>query len=731
MTHKEIFNNAKWIKPKEDMSSAIFRGTFELKDKCSTKINICGLGYFILYINSKRVSCDELVPAYSDYIKRDREKMNLIYPLNDIMDNRVYCLSYDISEYIKKGTNVIGVMLGGGYFHQTERKAEGNMDYGNIRLCYLIKTEENEFASGENTLYKQGFIKKSSLFFGEEHDYNGFDYNWNTENADLNGWKTPEICKDMKTEFYIQSCNTDKIIRSFKPLKLKDFGEYSVYDAGLNLSGYAVVQCDEPNQKVEIKFSELLSADGNLDPLSAGWNQTACDTFITDGKTKEFFPRFLWHGFRYFSLTNNANPTEVREVHADIPVSGDFKCSDQNLNWLFDTFVHTQLSNMHSGVPSDCPHRERLGYTGDGRLCAAAAMLSLDSKDFFRKWIYDIADCQDKTTGHVQHTAPFAGGGGGPAGWGGAIISVPYTYAKISGDTDMISEMYPNMLKYRDYMESRCEEGLVVREEKKGWCLGDWCTPQKIKLPEAFANTCMYVDLLEILRYCEKLLDKNTGKTESLISFHRQSLIKKYREKDGTFLGGLQGAEAFAYSCGIADGNTLDSLVRKYEKLGMYDTGIFGTYILNEVLFKNGKQNLAYSLLSGDGEVSFSHMRKNGATTLWENWNGADSNNHPMFGASVRFLFEYILGITQTEDSYGYKKAVIAPANIEKLNFAKGHIKTPSGKISVEYKKEKDNITFVIVISGDTEAVFKYGETEKNLSFGENHIKIPLVSLPL
>ena len=224
-------------------------------------------------------------------------------------------------------------------------------------------------------------------------------------------------------------------------------------------------------------------------------------------------------------------------------------------------------------------------------------MLSLDSKDFFRKWIYDIADCQDKTTGHVQHTAPFAGGGGGPAGWGGAIISVPYTYAKISGDTDAISKMYPNMLKYRDYMESRCEEGLVVREEEKGWCLGDWCTPQKIKLPEAFANTCMYVDLLEILRCCEKLLDKTTEKTESLISFHRQSLIKKYREKDGTFLGGLQGAEAFAYSCGIADGNTLDSLARKYEKLGMYDTGIFGTYILNEVLFKTGKQNLAYSNL--------------------------------------------------------------------------------------------------------------------------------------
>ncbi|MCQ2479884.1 MAG: alpha-L-rhamnosidase N-terminal domain-containing protein, partial [Clostridia bacterium] len=152
MTHAEIFKNAQWIVPKEDMTSAIFRKTFTL-NKSNAKITICGLGYFILYINGKRVSQDELVPAYSDYIHRDLDKMELIYPLKDKTDNRIYCLQYDISDYVEAGENVLGVMVGGGYFHQTDRKAEGNMDYGNIRLCYIIESENDEIISDTATLY--------------------------------------------------------------------------------------------------------------------------------------------------------------------------------------------------------------------------------------------------------------------------------------------------------------------------------------------------------------------------------------------------------------------------------------------------------------------------------------------------------------------------------------------------------------------------------------------------
>ena len=188
MTHNELFGSAEWITPAQDLSSAVFRKEFDLTSP-KAAITICGLGYFIMYINGKRVSQDELVPAYSDYIPRDGEKMRLIYPLSDRQDNRVYCLQYDISDYVAVGRNVLGVTLGGGYFHQTDRTAEGNMDYGSIRLCYKITSPNEEILSDETTLYKQGFIKTSSLFYGEKHDYNGFDYNWNTSCALSDGWQ--------------------------------------------------------------------------------------------------------------------------------------------------------------------------------------------------------------------------------------------------------------------------------------------------------------------------------------------------------------------------------------------------------------------------------------------------------------------------------------------------------------------------------------------------------------
>ncbi len=728
MKHNEIFGNAQWVMPDEDLTSAIFRSTFIVDDiSTATNINICGLGYFILYINGKRVSDDEFVPAYSDYIPRKRENMNLEYPLSDVMDNRIYCLTYDISDYVTEGENVIGVMVGGGYFHQFERKAEGNMDYGNIRLCYKITNADAEFVSDEKVLYQQGFIKKSSMFFGEEHDYNGFDYNWNTLEANTDGWKSTVVCDSMKDiSMYIQSFSTDKIKRVFTPKKVKDFGDFSIYDTGETITGYAVVKCDKAGERVELKFAENLNEDSTLNYISAGYDdQIANDVFITDGITQQYYPRLLWHGFRYFSLTNNAEPIEVKEVHADVAVTSSFECSDDTVNWLYNTYIHTQLSNTHSAVMTDCPHRERLGYTGDGQLCAVAGMMTLDMKDIYKKWIYDIIDCQDKITGHVQHTAPFAGGGGGPAGWGGAMITVPYNYFKQYGDVEFLKECYPYMKKFSDYMESRCENGIIVREEEKGWCLGDWCTPEKVVIPESFVNTCMYISQLKMLNEVEKVLDIDTAETEKLISSHKQAVKASYpADSNESFLDGIQGADAFAVDCSIATNKTLDALAEKYTQLGMYDTGIFGTYILTGVLFNNGKFDLAFELLSSKKEVSFEYMRKNGATTLWENWNGEASHNHPMFGASVQYLFDSVLGIRQTSDSYGYENIIIAPAQIKSLDFAKGHIETVKGEISVDYKKTDGKIDFTVTLPSELTAKFIYGDYETTLQGGENKISI-------
>lgn len=728
MTHNEIFGFAKWIMPEEDTTSAIFRGDFNIEDISEpTEINICGLGYFILYINGKRVSDDEFVPAYSDYIPRNRENMKLEYPLSDVMDNRIYCINYDITPYVKKGENIIGIMVGGGYFHQYDRKAEGIMDYGNIRLCYRIKNGENEFVSDESVKYQQGFIKYSSLFYGEKHDYNGFDYNWNTEESKDENWLKPKLFDGMENiPVYIQVSHTDKVAKTYTPIKVKDFGDYSIYDTGINTTGYPVVKCTKAGEFVKLQFAENLNEDKTLNFDSAGYeHQIANDEFITDGITELYYPRLLWHGFRYFALTNNAEPVEVREIYTGAAVTSDFECSDETINWLYNTYVHTQLCNTHSSVMTDCPHRERLGYTGDGQLCAMAGMLTIDLKETYKKWIYDIIDCQDKTTGHVQHTAPFGGGGGGPIGWGGAMLTVPYYYFKQFGDVDFLKECYPFMKKFTEYIESRCEQGIIVKEEEKGWCLGDWCAPEKIAIPEAFVNTTMYVTQLEMLAELESVLGIDNAETKALSQSHRMALENAYPcDENGSFLNGIQGADAFACDCGIGNENTFDTLKEKYDSLGMYDTGIFGTYILNGLLFKCGAGDLAFKLLSNKKEVSFEYMRKNGATTLWENWNGESSHNHPMFGASVQYLFDSVLGISQQKDSYAYDKIVIAPAEIKALDFAKGYITTVKGKISVAYKKINGKIEFTIELPENQSAEFIYSCVSKTLSDTVNKFTI-------
>lgn len=723
MKHREIFSNARWLSPMQNLDAALFRCEFELEDEVGkAEINIVGLGYFKLYINGMRVGCDEFVPAYSDY--HDRPDMSLNYPLNDEWSHRIYVMKYDIKKYLHKGKNVLGVMVGGGFYHQTQRYAEGRMNYGNIKLCYLINVDSKEIYSNRHDVKcSRGFFEKSNLFYGEELDFTGFDRSWNTVGGELIDAETPLEIAPPKTEFYFQECPADKVIETLKPELVKDFGDYSVYRIERNISGYPVVRCEHSGETVVMECAENLNSDLTLNNMSVGYNtQRQIEKIITDDG-KLFHPYFCWFGFRYFTLSNNAKPTEIRVIHADVAVTSEFECSDETLNWYRDAFVNTQLSNMHGGVPSDCPHRERLGYTGDGQLTCNAVFTQFDAESFYRKWIADILDCQDKTTGHVHHTAPFAGGGGGPAGWGGAIINVPYHFYRHYGDRAELENIFPSMEKYADYMESRCVDGLVAREETDGWCLGDWCTPEKIEIPEDFVNTTMYISLLKKLIFCAKAVGAEFDKYENLIAAHSESVKKKYfDQKTGNFISDVQGANAFAINCGLGDERTLANTVDKYSKNCEFDTGIFGTEILLSVLYDNGYGSLATELLANKKNYSFEFMRQSGATTLWETWNGDASHSHPMFGASTEFLFENILGIKQTENSVRYDEIMISPVFPEFLDFAQGCITTPHGKISISWQRENGKIKVSIELCSGIFAVFINEHGKQTLSSGLNEI---------
>ena len=721
MTHRELFGAARWLMPSGSPDAALFRKTFTLRGAADARITICGLGYFILYLNGRRVGTDEFVPPVSDY--HARPDLALAYPLNDRQSHRIYCMRYDVTNYLTDGENSIAVMVGGGFYHQTRRTAEGNMSYGDIKLCFRMETSAGEIVSDAEVLWSPGFFREANLFYGEAQDFTSFDRGWNTVGASADGWYKPLLVSPPETEFYLAQCPTDTVRETLAPELVRDFGAYSVYCVSRNITGYPVIRCDQIGETVRLECAENIHADGTLNNRSVGYGQqTQCATFVTDSETL-YHPYFTWFGFRYFSLTNNAKPVEVRVIHARVPVTSSFTCSDPLLNWYHTTFLNTQRCNMHGSIPSDCPHRERLGYTGDGQLTCDAVLTQFDAAGFYRKWIADIEDCQDAQSGHVQHTAPFGGGGGGPAGWGGAIIVVPYTYYKHTGDLALLRRLFPKMQAFVQYMESRCENGLVVREEADGWCLGEWCTPDKVQIPEPFVNTTLYISELRMLAFCAKQLKECPDAYLALIEAHGKAVTDAYAQ-DGIFCGGVQGADAFALDCGLGDERTIRSLVRKYRALGTFDTGIFGTPILLRVLFENGQEVLAAELLANRKDGSFDAMRRAGATTLWENWNGEASHNHPMFGASTVCLFRYILGIRQSDDSCAMRSIVISPLFPKNLHYAEGFVTTPQGRIEVRWQRRADGITVQIRLDKGIHAVFRANGVERALCDADNTIQL-------
>lgn len=725
MTSEQIFKNAKWIEC-SGSDAPLFRKQFNAIKGEKAEITICGLGFFKLFINGKKVSGDLLVPNTTCYSQRDLKK--LTFPLNDELSYRIYCMKYDVSDYLENGENTLAVMLGNGYYNQITRMAEGDVVYGTPKLCYLLEKDSGNVISDATTLSHKGFITYNNLYYGEKHDYSLFPQGYEFGGFNGDGFDESKVIPAPESEFFIQFSPADKVIRTVKPVLLKDEGATKLYDIGENTVGYAVFKCPEKGKTIKVNYAEEIYDERPYHGMKfeEGYQE---EQFITDGTDREYIPHFTWHGFRYFRVNADVEPIRVDVVHSDCPVTSSFESDNKNLNWLYEAYIRTQLANMHCGIPSDCPHRERLGYTGDGQLCAETAMMMLDSKEFYRKWLYDIADCQCKISGHVQHTAPLMGGGGGPSGWGGAIIEVPYRFYKMYGDKELLNEFFPKMLHFLEYLESRSENGLVWREEEKGWCLGDWCPPGgRTMIPETYVNTVLYVRFMQQVIEAAAILGRQD---EAAFLPERIEKVKKaidvayFSPANHNYCGDVQGASCLAYRCGMGDNEGRKWMIRKYDELGMYDTGIIATEVLTGYLFEIGAGQTAFNLMASDKDVSFAYMARNGATTLWENWSGRDSRNHPMFGAVTKYIFTHLLGIRQPENSAGYKKVIVSPVFVDGMNSAKGHITTEKGRISVEYTKNDSVAEIKVFADPAIDAVFEYGDYSEKFS-GNAEFKVEI-----
>ncbi|MBQ7364776.1 MAG: family 78 glycoside hydrolase catalytic domain [Clostridia bacterium] len=672
----------KWITTSPEVTTPMFVKRFTVDSPKRVRLSITGLGYFFFTVNGQRVSRDLFTPAQTDYMPRDTASFT--YPIHDTLTHKVLYLEYDITAFVSSGENTLEVVVGNGWFRQPERIAEGKTDYSDT-LCAWFTIEIEDASGTRQTVYSDGSedcfvypILESNLFLGDVIDTRMF-------RSPLPEAPTYLFDGSRLGTLVRQTCPPDRVIRHIVPASLGG----GLYDAKENVSGRVCLTVrGSAGDTVSVFHAEEI-CENDLDHASCGGGyrcqsgmpQLQQDRYILSGGEQTLCPEFAYHGFRYFKVEGNCQVLSltVEVIHTDLPVTSSFSCSNETVNWLYDAFLRSLLSNFHGSIPSDCPHRERLGYTGDGQVTSLAGMLTLRSREAYRKWIDDILDCQCQKSGHVQHTAPFGGGGGGPGGWGCAIVFVVYQYDKVFGDEALLRGAFPSMLRWLSYLESRCENGLVVREEAGGWCLGDWCAPSETRLPAEFVNTACLVKAISLMEEISARLSIDTPELQGQKELHKKALFDAFYQ-NGSYLEGEQGADAFALWAGLTGDGLREALLRRYEARDTFDTGFLATEILCDQLFALGRGDLAVKLMGSDSEtVGFHFMRKHGATTLWECMDSVHaSHNHHMFGGCVHTLFTGILGVKLSGGN-----VFLAPSLNTGLAYAQGSLTLSQGSLSV------------------------------------------------
>ncbi len=676
-----MLEHAQWIACK-DYETPILLRQFSLEDWSSARLCLTGLGYFEAYINGQRLTEDLFLPAQTDYQKRDTAHFN--YPILDKIRYRIHYLQYDIAPYLRRGNNTLHILLGNGWYRQILRTAEGHTSYGaHLKALYQLEIATSkgnvQICSDGSERYGASPILESNLFRGEVID------------------ARQPICFDRQvqrtrvpnSQLILQQCPADRVISQITPRLLFREGDTCIFDNGVNVTGQvAVTVCCPAGEEITLEFSENLnSSQTDLDPASTG--QLQQDRFISDGRQREFRPRFVYHCFRYFKIRGPFQEVKTLVIHTDVPAVSQFTSDNPTLNWLYTAFQRTFLNNLHGAVPSDCPHRERLGYTGDGQITAEAAMYCFDLSGAYRKWIRDIFDGQGEN-GHIQHTAPFQGGGGGPACWGGAAIMLPYQYYRFYGDKTFLDECYPGIRKWIDYMRSRAENGCIVREEPGGWCLGDWGSHTTPAIDPAFVNTAFFVNLLQLA----ETLAAAAGKPRDIPLFqtwqteHKTALMARFYDPvSGDFCGNVQFANVFGLAIGLGKEETFAHVCQAVDTCGtQLDIGIQAMDLLIFQLFRQGEPDRALRAM----EILLHTMIERGATTVWEYpYRQELSNCHHMFCGMVRCLFSELLGIRLQPDG---RIEFAAPSLPTGMTRAQGETVLRGKRIQVTICREQENL---------------------------------------
>ncbi len=685
------------------------------KTVASATLHVAALGLADVYLNGRRVSDDEFASGWTDYAKR------------------VYARTYDVTAGIRSGNNAIGAILADGWYsgyvgYKSQRDHYGKHPRVRLQLDLVYADGSHAtVATGPSWKAATGALIEADFLKGERFDARRLDA-WSEPTYDDRTWSP--VVSGAEVSPVVQSHPGPPVV-AFSELKAKTITEPApgayILDFGQNFAGVARLKLADtvPGQQITLRYGERLNPDGTLYTKNLR-SARATDTYFCRGDGGETWqPRFTYHGFQYIEVTGLAHKPDADTVtgvalSSDTPVAGDFSSSNPLLNKLHENIVWTQRMNFID-IPTDCPQRdERLGWTGDAQIYIRTASLNTDIQAFFTKWLVDLADAQ-RSDGQFPMVAPLkvAGGDGGPA-WADAGVVCPWTIYDVYGDRRILETHYEGMTRFIAFCQKRCQPGLLPPD--KFHCFGDWLsinakTPSDVIYLAYFAlSTRLTAQTAAVLGKTE-----DAAKYQALFEQIKTAFNQAYVSADGHIKGDTQTAYVLAIVNDLLDADKTQ-LAAKYlvenieARGGHLSTGFIGTKDLMLALAKIGRNDVAYRLAVNTTFPSWGFSIKQGATSIWERWNGwtpdkgfgdagMNSFAHYSFGAIYQWMMENIGGIRT--DGPAYHRILIAPQPGGDLTQATTRYDSVRGPIETRWSLHDGQFDLDVTIPPNTTATVR------------------------
>lgn len=733
---------ASWITDQFDKEygpAPMLRKTFEVnKAVCKARAYVSATAYYQLLINGSDAQVHSLEPGYTHYDKRN-----------------LYII-IDVTSLLKEGKNAVGAVLGNGFYNEAAPVATWDFEKARWRdRSKLIMELHVWYTDGSKEVILTDKTWKTStgasvynnIYSGERYDARLEKSGWSNPDYDGSTWQQAIETKAPSPLLVAQQVEPVKVVKEIPAVSMKSFGDtLYVFDFGINLTGVCRINLKgEKDTKVTLMHGELKKDNGRIEMrnIDIYYNPMKDIEFQTDtyymkgGEVETFAPKFTYHGFQYVEVKSD-KPLKFKKedvtalfMHSAVEQVGHFSCSNELFNKVWEATLRSYVGNLHS-IPTDCPQREKNGWTADAHVIIDLALLNYDGIKLYEKWMDDFIDNQ-LPAGNISGIIPSSGWGYddwiGPV-WDAALFIIPTAIEKYYGDTRTIHKLYATCERYLQYLKNREDANGTVT-----YGIGDWVF-YKAQTPTDYTTTCFYYYDNKLMAHFAEVTGNDPtpylNKAQSLKEFIN---TKYFDAEKAIYANGTQAAQAVALGLGIVPEEYTQKVADKLNQIIVdnnyfLDFGVLGSKYVPRVLTEYGYVETVYRMAAKEEAPSWGNWIKSGLTTLGETWVLSPefrdaSVNHVFLGDISSWMTRSIAGIDCDERVPGFSKIVIKPHYVKDLTWAKGEYKSVRGTIKSEWKREGNKITLMVVIPENTSAIV-YTDKKENVKGGKHTFSFTL-----